>query len=45
MRMPDYQRVADDLRTKIVAGSLRSGDRLPSISQLTEQYSTTSPDR
>jgi DNA-binding GntR family transcriptional regulator len=41
MRMPEYQRVANDIRTKIIDGTLRDGDRLPSISQLVQQYSTT----
>lgn len=41
MPMSDFQRVADDLRRKIVAGTLRPGDKLPSISQLSEQYTTT----
>jgi DNA-binding GntR family transcriptional regulator len=37
-RMPDYQRIAHDIRDKIDSGELRPGDRLPSISQLQKQY-------
>ncbi len=37
-RMPDYQRIAHDIREKINSGELRPGDRLPSISQLQKQY-------
>ncbi len=37
-RMPDYQRIASEIRAKIVAGELKPGDRLPSISQLQKQY-------
>jgi GntR family transcriptional regulator len=37
-RMPDYQRIAHDIREKITSGELRPGDRLPSISQLQKQY-------
>jgi DNA-binding GntR family transcriptional regulator len=37
-RMPDYQRIANDIREKINSGELRPGDRLPSISQLQKQY-------
>jgi GntR family transcriptional regulator len=37
-RMPDYQRIAGDIRGKIATGELRPGDRLPSISQLQQQY-------
>ena len=37
-RMPDYQRIAQDIRDKISSGELRPGDRLPSISQLQKQY-------
>jgi len=37
-RMPDYQRIANDIRDKISSGELRPGDRLPSISQLQKQY-------
>jgi DNA-binding GntR family transcriptional regulator len=36
--MPDYQRIAGDIRGKIATGELRPGDRLPSISQLQQQY-------
>jgi GntR family transcriptional regulator len=37
-RMPDYQRIANDIKEKITSGALRPGDRLPSISQLQKQY-------
>ena len=37
-RMPDYQRIANDIRTKVTSGELKPGDRLPSISQLQKQY-------
>ncbi len=37
-RTPDYQRIANEIRTKIKSGELRPGDRLPSISQLQKQY-------
>jgi DNA-binding GntR family transcriptional regulator len=37
-RTPDYQRIADELRTKINAGELKPGDKIPSISQLQKQY-------
>ncbi len=34
----DYHRIAADLRALIASGTLRPGDRLPSISQLKRQY-------
>ena len=37
-RMPDYQRIASDIRVRIGSGELKPGDRLPSISQLQKQY-------
>jgi DNA-binding GntR family transcriptional regulator len=37
-RTPDYQRIAHDLRTQITSGTLKFGDRLPSISQLQRMY-------
>lgn len=36
--MPDYQRIANDVREKIKDGKLRPGDQLPSISQMQKQY-------
>jgi len=39
--MPDYQRIASEIRTKITAGELKPGDRLPSISQLQKQYAVS----
>jgi len=35
---PPYLRIADDLRAQILGGDLGPGDKLPSISTLTEQY-------
>lgn len=35
---PFYRQVAADLRAQIEAGTLRPGDRLPSIQQLREIY-------
>jgi DNA-binding GntR family transcriptional regulator len=40
-RMPDYQRIANEIRAKISAGELKPGDRLPSISQLQKQYAVS----
>ena len=40
-RMPDYQRIANEIRTKIAGGDLKPGDRLPSISQLQKQYAVS----
>ncbi len=37
-RMPDYQRIANDIRGKITSAELKPGERLPSISQLQKQY-------
>ena len=37
-RTPDYRRILDDLKAQIDSGELRPGDRLPSISQLRQQY-------
>jgi GntR family transcriptional regulator len=33
-----YERIARELRDRIVAGQLKPGDRLPSISQLKAEY-------
>nr|MDT0661591.1 winged helix-turn-helix domain-containing protein [Micromonospora sp. DSM 115978] len=33
-----YERVARELRERIVSGQLKTGDRLPSISQLKVEY-------
>ena len=33
-----YERVARELRERIVSGQLKTGDRLPSISQLKAEY-------
>ena len=38
MTMPKYQSIADELRTQIVTGMLRPGDRLPTETQLMETY-------
>jgi DNA-binding GntR family transcriptional regulator len=37
-RTADYQRIANDIRTRIASGELRPGDRLPSIAELKRQY-------
>ena len=41
MSPSDYQRVVDDIAAKIEAGTLRKGDRLPSIVQLAAEYETS----
>ena len=33
-----YERIAEEIRSKIHAGELRPGDRLPSTRELREQY-------
>lgn len=33
-----WQRIADDLRTKLIAGRWQAGDRLPTLEQLAEHY-------
>ncbi|PWU43458.1 GntR family transcriptional regulator [Micromonospora globispora] len=35
---PFYERIANDIRTKIKSGELKPGDKLPSISELCRQY-------
>jgi DNA-binding GntR family transcriptional regulator len=35
---PAYQRVADDLRQAIAAGTYRPGDQLPTLAELTTRY-------
>ncbi|MEU7617161.1 winged helix-turn-helix domain-containing protein [Micromonospora rifamycinica] len=37
-RKPLYERVVDDVTASIHAGTLKPGDKLPSIAQLVEQY-------
>lgn len=37
-KAPGYRHVADDLRSQIRSGTLPAGSRLPSLSQLGEQY-------
>ncbi|HET7793768.1 MAG TPA: PLP-dependent aminotransferase family protein [Rhizobacter sp.] len=39
--LPLYTRVADELAQAIQAGSLRTGDRLPSVRQLCQQHSVS----
>ncbi|MEE1741192.1 GntR family transcriptional regulator [Streptomyces sp. BE147] len=39
---PEYRRVMDDLRRKIVAGDIEVGNPIPSTSKLMEQYSVSS---
>lgn len=41
--VPVYRRIMREIEEKIEKGELRSGDRLPSISQLTEQYHCSAP--
>ena len=36
--VPDYQRIANDIRAEIDSGALVDGDRLPSIRQLRGRY-------
>ena len=38
---PAYQRIADELRAAITAGSIRPGDRIPSERELARRYGTT----
>jgi GntR family transcriptional regulator len=35
---PEYQRIANDLKARIVTGELSAGARLPTVKQLQEQY-------
>ena len=37
-RRPAYQRVADDLRQAIAAGTYRPGDQLPTLAELATRY-------
>ncbi|MEP3248473.1 MAG: GntR family transcriptional regulator [Sneathiella sp.] len=37
-RLPRYQRLADELRDKVIKGSWRPGDRVPSENELAEEY-------
>ncbi|MGH3549275.1 MAG: GntR family transcriptional regulator [Pseudonocardiaceae bacterium] len=37
-RRPAYQRVADDLRQAIAAGTYQPGDQLPTLAELTTRY-------
>jgi DNA-binding GntR family transcriptional regulator len=39
---PSYQRVADDIRSKISSGELAVGDPIPSTAKLMEQYGVSS---
>ncbi|MFK3981519.1 winged helix-turn-helix domain-containing protein [Micromonospora sp. NPDC050397] len=39
--VPDYQRIADDLREPIRSGRLKPGDKLPSKRELREIYGTS----
>jgi GntR family transcriptional regulator len=38
---PAYQRIADELRAAITAGSMRPGDKMPSERELARRYGTT----
>jgi GntR family transcriptional regulator len=38
---PAYQRIAEELRAAITAGSMRPGDRIPSERELAQRYGTT----
>ncbi|WFE45280.1 winged helix-turn-helix domain-containing protein [Verrucosispora sp. WMMD1129] len=40
-RKPVYQQVIDDITASIRAGTLKPGDKLPSIAQLCEQYAAS----
>jgi DNA-binding GntR family transcriptional regulator len=40
---PAYQRVADDLRRRILGGELAEGSRVPSLAQITMQYTVSDP--
>lgn len=37
-RMPDYQRIMDDLRRRIASGEFPAGSKLPSQAALAAQY-------
>lgn len=39
--LPTYRRIADELRSLILSGKLRSGEKLKSENELKDQYSTT----
>ena len=41
MALPQYLRIADDLREQIESGALASGDRLPTELNLRDQYSAS----
>jgi DNA-binding GntR family transcriptional regulator len=41
--IPEYQRVANDLRRKIRTDKYKPGDRLPTKRQLAETYGTSLP--
>lgn len=41
-RRPVYEQVIDDITASIRSGALRPGDKLPSITELCEQYSASS---
>jgi DNA-binding GntR family transcriptional regulator len=36
--VPVYRRIINDIRQPIATGQLRAGDKLPSITQLMEEY-------
>lgn len=38
---PLYRKIADELRAKVLSGELRPGDRLPSETQLQDQYTVS----
>lgn len=37
-RTPHYQRIVEDIRSRIASGDLQPGDQLPSIAQLMTNY-------
>ena len=37
-RTPDYQRIAEDIKARVSAGTLSPGDQLPSIRELQRRY-------
>jgi DNA-binding GntR family transcriptional regulator len=37
-RTPIYRTIVSDIRAKVAAGELKSGDKLPSIAELAAQY-------
>ena len=41
MGTSDYQRIIDDIERRIAAGLLKSGDPLPSIRLMADQYETS----